>query len=209
MITVYLQACCRDDLEYQEKVVREIIAEMGGEEAPKEIYDDGWEAGTCLQLDAAVISIQLGISSCRSQKTAGFGTNACGVDSIDTMVKWGMGIPELRKEFIEKGLIMDATDSYWIVSTEYGHMAVTENLIFGDPTIPESRDGMMAYTLKSSERNLREKFPDTMFRFFMYGDEDVKRLGPFYSNFHLWQMKIKKALDPNLVANPKAYVIPE
>lgn len=209
MIVVFIEACCREDLEYQEKVVRQIIAEFGGREAPREFYDEGWEIGKCLQIDLPTTSILLGISSCRSQKTSGFATTACGVDSIDTMVKWGMGIPIIRKEFVEKGLIMDTFDSYWIVPTEYGHMAVTENLIFGDPTLPESRDAMITYVAKMAERNLKEKFPDTMFRFFMYNDDDIKRLGPLYSNFHIWQMKIKKALDPNLVANPKYYVIPE
>ncbi|MEM2320184.1 MAG: FAD-binding oxidoreductase [Candidatus Bathyarchaeia archaeon] len=209
MIVVFIEACCREDLQYQEKVVRQIISEFGGKEAPREFYDEGWEIGKALQIDLATTSILLGISSCRAQKTGGFASNACGVDSIDTMVKWGMGIPKVRKEFVEKGLILDAFDSYWIVPTEYGHMAVTENLIFGDPTVPESREGMIGYSAKMREWTFAGKFPDTMFRFFAYTDDDVKRLGPLYSKFHIWQMRIKKALDPNLVANPKYYVIPE
>jgi glycolate oxidase len=209
IITVFIEACNREDLEYQEGVVREIIAEYGGKEAPREFYDEGWLIGKCLQLDLATTSILLGISSCRVQKASGFGTSACGVDSIDTVVKWGMGVPEVRREFVEKGLILDAFDSYWIVPTEYGHMAVTENLIIGDLTVPESREAVLAYMDKMTERNLRERFPDIMFRFHFYGDEHVKRIGPHYSNFHIWQMKVKKALDPNLVSNPKKYVIPE
>ncbi|MEM1586464.1 MAG: FAD-binding oxidoreductase [Candidatus Bathyarchaeia archaeon] len=209
VIVVFIEACCREDLEYQEKVVREIMAEYGGKEAPREFYDEGWLVGKALQLDLATTSILLGISSCRVQKFGGFETSACGVDSIDTMVKWGMAIPEIRREYVEKGLIADTLDSYWIVPTEYGHMAVTENLILGDPTDPDSLEAMRAYANKVKERNMSERFPDVMFRFFMYGNEDVKRLGPLYSNFHIWQMRIKKALDPNLVANPKFYVMPE
>lgn len=209
MINVFIEACCREDLEYQEKVVREIIAAHNGKEMPREFYEEGWEAGKTLTFDQATISILLGISSCRVQKFGGFVSTACGVDSIDTMVKWGMAIPEIRKEYVESGLITDTLDSYWIVPTEYGHMACTENLILGDPTISNSREAMENYAKRIAERNLIEKFPDTMFRFGSYRDEDVKKLGPLYSNFHLWQMKIKRALDPNLVANPKFYIIPE
>jgi len=209
MINVFIEACCREDLEYQEKVVREIIAEYGGREAPREFYEDGFEEGKTLTFDQATISVLLGISSCRVQKFGGFISTACGVDSIDTMVKWGMAIPEIMREFVEKGLIVDITDSYWIVPTEYGHMACTEHLILGDPTDPASRKAMEEYAGKIMERNFREKFPDIMFRFGSYGDEHIKRVGPLYSNFHIWQMRVKKALDPNLVSNPKFYVIPE
>lgn len=208
VITVFIEACCREDLEYQEKVVREIIAEYGGKEAPREFYDEGWPGLKCIQVDCSTISILLGISSIHVQKFGGFVSAGCGVDSIDTMVKWGMAIPEIRKEYVEKGLITDTLDSYWIVPTEYGHMACTENLILGDPTIPESRAAMFEYAERMKKRNLDEKFPDTMFRFGMYDGQEVKNIGPFYSNFHLWQIKIKKALDPNLVANPK-FMIPE
>jgi len=209
MINVFIEACCPEDLEYQERVIREIISEFNGKEAPREFYEDGWEQGKTLTFDQATISILLGISSCRVQKFGGFVSTACGLDSIDTMVRWGMAIPEIRKEYVEKGLITDTLDSYWIVPTEYGHMACTENLILGDPTLPESRKAMEEYAFKMMERNLKERFPDVMFRFGAYGDETVKKLGPLYSNFHLWQMKIKKAFDPNSVANPKFYVIPE
>jgi glycolate oxidase len=209
VITVFIEACSREDLEYQENVLREIVAEYGGKEAPREFYDEGWPSEKCVQLDCGTISILLGLSSSRVQKFGGFTSAGCGVDSIDTMVKWGMAIPEFRREYVEKGLITDTLDSYWIVPTEYGHMACTENLILGDPTVPASKEAMWEYVERMKKRNLDEKFPDTMFRFGGYDGEEVKRLGPFYSNFHLWQIKIQRALDPNLVSNPKFYVIPE
>jgi glycolate oxidase len=209
MIVVFIEACCQEDLEYQEKVVRQIIAEFGGREAPREFYDEGWEIGKCLQIDLATTSILLGISSCRVQKAGDFASVACGADSIDTMVKWGMDLPKIWMKYIEKGLILNTFDSYWIVPTEYGHHAVNENLLILDPSAPESVQAIKSYMQEIREKTFAEKFPDEMFRFGRHTDEDVKRLGPFYSNFHIWQMKIKKALDPNLVANPKYYVIPE
>jgi hypothetical protein len=115
------------------------------------------------------------------------------------MFEVAKSIPEFMGEFIEKGLILNTPDNFQIVPMEYGHSAHIELLFLYDRGLPNWGEIPLAFIQKSAEADIMHGHHATAIissRFLM------EQLGPLYSNFHLWAMKIKEAFDPNNVSNP-------
>jgi hypothetical protein len=186
---VYLATWSAEELAFEEKVLRDIMKETGGEEVTesiRRIYEDNMD-----------FFILVGFLQRVLRLGGGWAPVKLSADSVSHMFEVAKAIPEFMGDFIEKGLILDTPHNFQIVPLEYGHMAHIELLFLYDLSLPDSARIAPAFMQKSAETDIRHGYHAAMPSRFM-----MERQGPLYSNYHVWAIKIKDALDPNRVSNP-------
>jgi len=188
---VYLAGWTPEELAYEERVMRDIVNEMGGkpvEESIRKKYEENMDFFILVSFLQRVLKLG-----------GGWSPTKLGADSINHMFEVAKSIPEFFYEFIEKGLIMDAPHNFQIIPMEYGHAAHIELLFFFDNTLPEWQKIPVSIMQKSTENDIKHGYhaatPPRV-------KAAMERFGPLYSNFHIWTDKIKNAFDPNGVSNP-------
>jgi hypothetical protein len=180
-------------MEYEERVLKEIVSEMGGEpvdEAIRQIYEDNMDFFIIVSFLQR--TLRLG---------GGWAPNKLSADSVTHMFEVGKAIPAMLEEFIESGRILDAPQNFQISPIEYGHMAHTELLFvwdFGSPDWPSIPRDVMAKSAADDIQAGRHAAMPRRDRAGMRAD------GPLYSNFDRWAIAIEDAFDPNSVSNPSA-----
>jgi len=81
---------------------------------------------------------------------------------------------------------------------EYGHLAHIELLFFYDRTVPGRRNVTAAISQKSLETDIKHGYHAATP---MQG-KALEKLGPLWSNYHVWLNKIKESFDPLDLSNP-------
>ncbi len=113
------------------------------------------------------------------------------------------GIP-LKKKYIKKGVIgNDFGEGVWMTSYESGHYFHVESPTMFDQTDEHSVAGMAEYMDASNQYDLLNHLGAP---FFVEGTRMHKIFGPEMCNYHIWLQKIKKAFDPNEVADSGFYI---
>jgi glycolate oxidase len=179
---VYLATHSAEEMAYEEAVLREIVAETGGAEvdpAIRAIYENNMDFFILVGFLQRVL--RLGGAWAPTKLSA---------DSIHHMFEVGKTIPEFLTEFIDKGLIFDAPDNFQIISTEYGHLAHIELLFFWERNQPDWGDIPMQVMARSHETEIRHGHHATMPP---RSVPMLEKLGPLYSNCHIWSTKIAEA----------------
>lgn len=188
---VYLATWSEEEMEYEERVLREIVAEMGGEPVDERIQKMQEE-----NMDFYIIvsflqrTLRLG---------GGWAPSKLSADSITHMFEVGKAIPSMLAEFIDSGRLLNAPDNFQISPMEYGHMAHIELLFvwdFGTPDWPSIPVDVMRKSAADDIAAGRHAA--------MPGRDPaaMRRDGPLYSGFDRWALAIKEAFDPRGVANP-------
>jgi hypothetical protein len=189
---VYLAAWSPEELDYEERVMWDIVRETDGEAVEESIrkkYDDNAD-----HLFIIVSFLQRVL-----RLGGGWAAVKLGGDSISHMFEVAKAIPEFFYEYIDKGLVLNAPFNFQIIPMEYGHLAHIELLFFYDLNSPQSETIVPEIMQKSSESDIRHGYHASI----PMGPKAVlERLGPLYSNFNLWQARIKEAFDPNMVSKP-------
>jgi glycolate dehydrogenase FAD-linked subunit len=179
---VYLATHSAEEMAYEEAVLREIIAETGGEDvdpAIRAIYENNMDFFILVGFLQRVL--RLGGAWAPTKLSA---------DSIHHMFEVGKTIPEFLTDFIDKGLIFDAPDNFQIISMEYGHLAHIELLFLWERNQPDWGDIPMQVMARSHETEIRHGHHATMPPRSM---PMLEKLGPLYSNCHVWSTKIAEA----------------
>lgn len=198
-LLVMINAKSRREFDYQEKVLRKILAETDGE------YLSLLEEG----------EIQGGLTWRFTRVSGGsrqyFRFNG-GYGYFGTMTNWDRlsGIRgegnRASEKYIRKGQILDDDGVGGLsISIEYGHLGASGIEASYDPTDPESRQATVQIAIEASRLGL-EKYKYTLPA---TSAEEHDLLGPQLSNYHLWLRKIKKAFDPNVVSDPSHYIKPQ
>ena len=199
-LLVIISARSRREFDYQEKVLREILAETEGDCLP--LLEEG-------NMQGAVTWRFTRVSAGSRQYFRFTG----GTVFLALMSNWdrlpcirGEANKKASQEGIQKGLILDdGGDSGLSTSIEHGHLVLSGPGAMYDPTDPEARQAAVQWILESVRLGLQEykyAFPAEM----SAALHDM--LGPQLSNYHLWQRKIKKAFDPNVASDPAHYINP-
>ncbi len=192
---VYLAGWTPEDLQYEERVMWDIVNEFGGESVDESItgkYEENMDFFILVSFLQRVLKLG-----------GGWAPTKLGGDSIRHMFQVAESIPEFFYEFIEKGLILDAPHNFQIIPMEYGHMAHIELLFFFDNNLPDWPRIPGSIMQESMENDIKHGYhaatpPQVR--------EMMEKLGPLYSNFHIWRNRIKEAFDPNNVSNPSGIV---
>ena len=187
---VYLAAWTPEELAYEERVMWDIVNETDGKPVDEAIirkYEKNMDFFIIVSFLQRVL--RLG---------GGWGGVKLGGDSVSHMFEVAKAIPEFFDDYIEKGLILNAPDNFQIIPMEYSHAAHIELLFFYDRFMQGTHNIVMDIMKKSSETDIKHGFhAQTPMRF----KPAIDRLGPLYSNFHVWLKQIKNAFDPNDVSN--------
>jgi hypothetical protein len=134
---VYLATWTPEEMDYEERVLEDIIREMDGEPVEESIrrkYEENMDFFIMVSFLQRVLKLGGGWSPAK-----------LGGESIHHLFEAAKTIPEFLDDFIQKGQIINAPHNFQIVPMEYGHLAHIELLFFYDRTIPERRQVPMEY----------------------------------------------------------------
>ena len=163
-------------LAYEERVLRDIVAEFGGEIREGRSVDES----QLMSPDAICSFFVSGTFHCTELT----------FESLDAGLKIARRSAELRKKY--KGVLAeDHGYTGWMYAAEMGHMCYYEFLSYGDVDDKESLAKLELDCLKSDIEI--GGFP-------MYQDPSI--LGPAWLNYHETLRGLKELFDPNNVSNP-------
>jgi FAD/FMN-containing dehydrogenase len=174
-------------LEFEEKVLQQIIKKTGGEDIPPSdrLYK---------MVDPGCIGewFQCGGSG-RVMRPAGTHMIAMvGFDSIDHSLKVARRADEIRKKFD----FMDDDENDWVCTYDFGWQGDAECLIY-----PEQTEDSMKKAMELAMSGLQASLQDKTYTVLQIAETNPI-LGPAYGNYHELLKKIKKALDPQNISNP-------
>jgi len=181
--------------DYEEKVLRQIVAETGGKPVSDEAY----------QRWVPYLANGLGLrdtNACRLMRIGGaYGTAGIVIDSFDNAEEYLQRMWESFDEYVPPFLGCWGRGAF-VRPYDFGHFAQIEaspyprektdeeqtraQLSFvRDSTLQEAKDGILGIYASGAPLNI---------------------VGPHFANIHILLAKIKKALDPSNIANPTRLV---
>jgi len=190
-VQVCLWGCASEkQVEYEEKVLREIIQETGGTLVPDEVFQR-WAPYT------ANNSIR-GALGARLMRMSGYFLTGLTFDSLDDALR---SFP-VSWEILDTHTppFLDSAHPAWSVSYDMGHFATAE----ADLPREKTDDGDLVLGKALEEAIMRGAKDQTIG--FVSGFWRTHQVGPSFANFHLIVSKIKKAIDPHNVANPTRFI---
>ncbi len=170
---VYLATWTPEEMAYEERVMWDIVREMGGKEVDPSIRKL-WEDN----MDFFIIVSFLQ----RVLKLGGGWAPVLHTESVPHVFGIAGTIPEFFYEFIEKGLVLNAPHNFQIIPIEFAHGAHIELLFFYDRTLPQAQKIPMDLMRQSMETDLKHGHFSPM-----------AGAGQRYGNYHLWEAKIREA----------------
>jgi len=174
-------------LEYEARVLGEIIAETGGTLVPDELYDawvpynaNNWIRDT---------------NGCRMMRPAGsFATNLIAYDTLDNC-RSSLDIGWQATDKYSPP-VLDSEHSDWVLAFDFCHFGSAEVDFPHEKNADDCRGAVL------SAREVLERGIEAGILEFTTGAVQANRTGPAFNDFHLILARIKGALDPNNVANP-------
>ena len=183
------------DFEYKKQVLQQIIDETGGKSL--EQVEDPKIAGAIMWRS---IRITASIREC-FRAGGPFSAALGGTHPFAEEVRYLEAVSKVKKDLISKGLLRDDGGTYLTWSHEHGHLGHAEMLLQFHPT-PEAVKAVGDLMQKAVQIALDTKYGVPHH---LSGTvHDI--IGPYASNYHLWQRKIKKTFDPNEVSEPSGYI---
>jgi hypothetical protein len=176
-VWVYLATWTREEMEYEERVMWDIVEEFEGEEVEESVRKK-WENN----MDFFVIVSFLQ----RVLKLGGGWAPIIHTDSLNHTFDIAGTIPEFINDLIKKGLVLNAPHNYQVIPIEYGHGAHIELLFFYDRTSPEGHAIPLEVMQKSMETDMKHGYYSPM-----------PASGKLYGNYQVWEAKIREALGPD------------
>jgi len=173
---------------YEEKVLKQIIADTGGKLAPDELYQRWipYAGGDWVRCSNSQRIGRIG----GAYFTAGIVIDA--LEDIQRSVEAGW---EVLDKYTPP--ILDSDHPAWIVPYDFSHYALAE------VDFPREKDdeldlvGVARLLQDAVAKNVATKVPD-----YLVSTTPLNVTGAAFANIHLLVAKIKKALDPNNIANP-------
>jgi glycolate oxidase len=174
-------------VEYEEKVLEQIIEETGGKLIPDEVYQK-WVPYTANNWIRDT-------NGCRMMRPSGsFATNIISYDTLDDCKRSFQSGWPIADKYTPP--ILDSEHSDWVLAYDLCHFASAE-IDFPH----EKTDEVCKVALDSARDTIFADLEEGVVEF-TGCVAPANRTGPVYANFHMILAKIKKGLDPNNVANP-------
>ncbi len=169
-------------LEYDERVLMDIIAEVGGEARRTRPSDESWFKNS----DSAGMWLMCG----------GYVSVDYVIETVEHAVPHGENYARLKRRFTPP-LMPDYGDPGWFQSFELGHQGYSEFLVYWDPA--EDSDGVDHFYLETSKENIRKRFYTSL----LGSHQPLYLTGPAYGpNYHQWLLKVKNEFDPRFLCHP-------
>jgi len=177
-------------VEYEEKVLMEIIRETGGKLIPNEVYQRWvpYAANNFIRDD----------NGCRMMRSGCLNGLDVVIDSLDNALDTFPPIWEIADKYMPPILDYDHCDS--VMPFDLCHFGYGEVDFCHEKT-----EEICKIVLKCMGDDIRHGVKENITSFTV-GTLAANRTGPEFANFHMPLAKIKKALDPNNVANPTRFM---
>jgi len=171
-----------EQMEYEERVLNDIITEIGGEARRTRPSDESWFKNA----DSAGMWLMCG----------GYVSVDYVIETLEHALPHGENYAELKKKFTPP-LMPDYGDPGWFQSFELGHQGYSEFLVYWDPD--ENTDGVDQFYLETSKENIRKRFYTSL----LGPHQPLYLTGPAYGpNYHKWMLAIKDEFDPSFICHP-------
>ena len=191
-LVVHLAPQSARELEYEEKILFEVINETNGVRVPRE-YEQWWEE----HMDYFMIVSRL-------QSVLRLGGSwmpiKTGAESVRHMCDLGESVGTYIHDFTDTGKLFDAPMNFQIIPMEYGHFASFELLFMWDRFDPDGFKNMREFCAVAAETDAKNHIHSAFPAGFGKSDE---KMGSLYCNSHLWMEKIIEAFNPYLAARTK------
>ena len=193
MVTICLWGSASEkQVKYEEKVLKEIIKETGGNLVPDEIHDR-------LASDVAVNLCIFDTNASRVMSASGaFAPMTIYLESVDFVLQSFKPTWEIMKKYTPP--LLDAGYPGWVLPFDLGHYWMNEI----DVPNEKSPEASMMLMGMSGEMMAMDCQAGWLNWTVVGGPGNI--VGPYFDNFHLINAKIKKAIDPNNVANPSRFI---
>lgn len=171
-----------EQMEYEEKILNDIITELGGEARRTRPSDESWFKNA----DSAGMWLMCG----------GYISVDYVIETLEHSIPHGENYAELKKKFTPP-LMPDYGDPGWFQSFELGHQGYSEFLVYWDPDV--NTDGVDHFYLETSKENIRKRFYTSL----LGPHQPLYLTGPAYGpNYHIWLLKVKDEFDPLFICHP-------
>jgi hypothetical protein len=169
-------------LEYEERVLMDIVKELGGEPRRTRPTDESWFKNA----DSAGMWLMCG----------GYVSVDYVIETMEHATAQCKNFAQLKRSYTPP-LMPDYADPGWFQSFELGHQGYSEFLIYWDPDEDTTR--VDHFYLETSKENIRKRFYTAL----LSSHQPLYLTGPAYGpNYHKWLLEIKKEFDPNFVCHP-------
>lgn len=189
-----------EQLNYEEKVMKAIVAKVGGEfvkeEEPAYQVWIGRVANEWLRFGHG---IRL------SRPSDSFSIGASNVDSIDSIVteivRSNQGAKDMlaSEKKLGKGFVQPlSVHGGWISPQEFGHWCLMTTDVFPEQSVEQANEAIQII-MGHLKGELEDKSPAAVIHLL---GPSYDLLGPTFDNVHLIMKKIKRTFDPNNLSNP-------
>ena len=193
-MTVVIGAYSEQELQYKEKVVKDIIEETGAETLiPDFMTEHDIERFFCAQIAVH--------KPCTEFRLGGgdMGNGVFQFMHFDNHVKMWKKMYELQKQYVDRGVLTDlGGESGWGGPLEQKAVGHTEYPNFTNPRDPELVRGQSRFIAEGMEFAVRERLLGTGGVADSFAHEHL-------GDYVVYQKRIKETLDPNDVADPYGY----
>ncbi len=195
-IVIIIAARTRPEFNYKQKVMDYLMQEL----KIKDIIGKSYTPEPVFFAEA--LRSNLGLHGFIT--TGSFQSSKGGSDTAAScLLSTKMNIP-VKMKYIKTGAIgNDFGKGVWMTSYESGHYYHMESPTMFDQTDEHSVKGMAEYLEANNQLDL---FQHLGVPFFVEGTRMHKIFGPETCNYHIWLQKIKKAFDPNDIADSGFYI---
>ncbi len=171
-----------EQMEYDERVINDIMTELGGIPRPTKPSDESWLKNA----DSAGMWLM-----CGSYVSVDYV-----IESLSQATVHGDSYAELKKKYTPP-LMPDYGDPGWFQSFELGHQGYSEFLIYWDQD--ENTDGVDQFYLDTSKMNIKGRYYTSL----LGPHQPLYLTGPMYGpNYHIFLLKVKQEFDPLWVSHP-------
>jgi len=171
-----------EQMEYEERVLNDIITEIGGEARRTRPTDESWFKNA----DSAGMWLMCG----------GYVSVDYVIETLEHALPHGENYAKLKPKFTPP-LMPDYGDPGWFQSFELGHQGYSEFLVYWDPD--ENTDGVDHFYLETSKENIRKRFYTSL----LGPHQPLYLTGPAYGpNYHKWMLAVKDEFDPSFLSHP-------
>jgi len=189
-----------EQLNYEEKVLKGIVAKVGGE-----FVDEGEEPYKVWIGRVANEWLRFGHGIRLARPSDGFSIGASNVDSIDSIVteilrsnrsakQMLAGEKQLGKDFVQPLSVHGG----WISPQEFGHWCLMTTDVFPEQSVEQANEAIQII-VGHLKGEIEDKSPAAVVHLL---GPSYDFLGPIFGNVHLIMKKIKNVFDPNNLSNP-------
>ncbi|MBI4296033.1 MAG: FAD-binding oxidoreductase [Chloroflexi bacterium] len=167
-------------MEYEEKVLIEIVKQYGGEPRATRPTDESWFKNA----DSAGMWLM-----CGSYVSVDYV-----IETIEHAIPHGENYARLKRDYTPP-LMLDYGDPGWFQSFELGHQGYSEFLIYWDQD--ENTDRVDHFYVETAKENIRKRFYTSL----LGPHQPLYLTGPAYGpNYHKWLLALKDEFDPNFIS---------